>query len=272
MAKYAIGDIQGCYAEFMQLLSKLDFNPSVDVLYLVGDVVNRGPQSLQVLEWLYRYQDSVVTVLGNHDIFLLGRYAQVVGATATDTIDEILTAQNAPKLIDYLRRCPLIFEDDKYILAHAGIYPKMDFAYLTAMSRCISDNLKSTNYAKFIEKIYGNKPSLWNETLSPIKQMRFVVNSTTRMRFLDTSTFALDYKYKGELFEHPQNLIPWFKTEMHPSITKKILFGHWAALGFLNSNNFIALDTGCVWGRSLTAINLETNETVQVNSYKSQSG
>ncbi|MBP9741949.1 MAG: symmetrical bis(5'-nucleosyl)-tetraphosphatase [Burkholderiales bacterium] len=272
MAKYAIGDIQGCYTEFMQLLSKINFNPSVDTLYLVGDVVNRGPQSLQVLEWLYRYQDSIITVLGNHDIFLLGRYAQVVSPNATDTINDILIAPHASKLIDYLRNCPLIFENDKYILAHAGIYPKMDFIYLTAISNHISEILKSANYAKFIEKIYGNKPNSWNETLSPIKQMRFVVNSTTRMRFLDTATFALDYKYKGDLFEHPQNLIPWFKTEMHPSITKKILFGHWAALGFLHTQSFIALDTGCVWGRKLTAINLDTDEIVQISSHKSQNG
>ncbi|MDQ5921999.1 MAG: hypothetical protein QG673_2058 [Pseudomonadota bacterium] len=266
MAKYVIGDIQGCHEEFMQLLSKINFNPSTDTLYLVGDLVNRGPQSLKVLQWIYKHQDSLVTVLGNHDIFLLGRYAGVIKPDSYDTISDILTASNAAKLIDYLRSCPLIFQDENHVLVHAGIYPKIDFNYLVALCDFISDNFKSADYAEFIKKIYGNKPDFWDETLSPLKQMRFAVNSTTRMRFLDTHTFSLDYKYKGEVFEHPHHLIPWFKVNPDLPLSKKILFGHWASLGFLHTSTFIALDTGCVWGRKLTALNLDNFEITQVNA------
>ena len=264
MAKYAIGDIQGCYTKFTELLSKINFNPSKDTLYLVGDLVNRGPQSLQVLQWVYDNQDSINLVLGNHDIFLLGRYSKVVALNPEETIGEILNSPNATKLIDYLRNCPLIFEDDKHIMVHAGIYPKINFHTLSNLNNNISTCLKSKHYARFIEKIYGNKPNVWNENLSLIKQMRFVVNTTTRMRFLDTTTFALDYKYKGEVDNHPQNLIPWFKIPKDSSVNKKIIFGHWAALGFYQDDNFVALDTGCVWGRKLTAFNLDTSEVIQV--------
>lgn len=266
MARYAIGDIQGCYNEFMQLLAKINFNPSIDVLYLVGDLVNRGPESLKTLQWVYDHQDSVVTVLGNHDIYLIGRYAKILKATNDDTIDDILNSANAPKLIDYLRTCPLIFQDGDYILVHAGVYPKMDFNKLVTLNHTISHHLQSVDYPRFIKNIYGNKPNIWNDKLSLIKQMRFVVNACTRMRFLDAKTYALDYKYKGETFTHPHTLIPWFKSEMHPSVHKKILFGHWAALGFFHDERFIALDTGCVWGRKLTAINIDTFDITQISA------
>ena len=122
------------------------------------------------------------------------------------------------------------------------------------------------DYPQFIDKIYGNKPNLWDENLSKMRKMKFMVNSCTRMRFLEKATFALNYKYKGELASKPDNLIPWFKVASHPSINQKILFGHWASLGFYHAPKFIALDTGCVWGRSLTAINLDNYELTQVRN------
>lgn len=266
MARYAIGDIQGCYSQFIQLVKKINFNPSVDMLYLVGDLVNRGPESLKVLKWIYRHQDSLVTVLGNHDVFLLGRYAGVIKPDSDETIGDILTAPEAPKLIDWLRRCPIVFHDSDYILAHAGIHPKMDFNKLMTLNNSITQHLQSDSYGAFIATIYGNKPNLWTEKLNHTKQMKFVINSCTRMRLLSTLDFSLDYKFKGELSNNPKNLIPWFKADFHPSIQKKIVFGHWAALGFYHDPKFIALDTGCVWGRKLTAINLDTYEITQVSA------
>ena len=266
MSRFAIGDIQGCYNEFMELLSKIGFTRGKDTLYLVGDLVNRGSNSLEVLRYVYEHQDSIVCVLGNHDIYLLARYAKIIEAVSDDTIADVLSAKDSNLLTGYLRHCPLIFEDSEYILVHAGLHPDLSLDKITQLNNLISKNLKSDTYNQFIQKIYGNKPCIWNEDLSQIKQMRFMTNVSTRMRFIDTKTHAIDYKSKGDIFNHPSNLIPWFKVEKHPSINKKILFGHWAALGFFHSENFISLDTGCVWGRKLTAIDIDTFEIAQVSA------
>ncbi len=266
MARYVIGDIQGCYDEFIQLVEQINFNPSCDTLYLVGDLVNRGPKSLEVLQWIYQYQDSVISVLGNHDIFLLGRYAKILMPSKDETIQDILQFKQAQKLIDWLRTCPLVFQDRDYILVHAGIYPKISLDTLTNISSEVSKELQSPNYAAFITDIYGNKPNIWDEKLSLTKKMKFITNACTRMRFLNQIDYSLDYKYKGDLANIPDYLIPWFKVDGHPSVQKKILFGHWAALGFYHNPKFISLDTGCVWGKRLTAFNLDTEEIYQINA------
>lgn len=264
MARYAIGDVQGCYSQLIQLIDKIDFNPSRDVLYFVGDLVNRGPESYNVLKWIYKHQDNIICVLGNHDIYLLGRYANVVKPDPEETIGEILLSKEANKLIDYLRRQPLVFHDSNYILSHAGVYPRIDFNTLIYLNNIIGNYLQSSEYALFIDRIFGNKPHYWSNELELIHKMKFVINSTTRMRFLNIQDYSLDYKYKGEFTNKPANLIPWFNVDFDRSINKQIIFGHWAALGFYQDNKVIALDTGCVWGRKLTAINLENLEIFQV--------
>ena len=264
MARYAIGDIQGCYTELCKLLDKINFNPSKDVLYLVGDLVNRGPESLKVLKWAYKNQDSIITVLGNHDIYLLARYNKLVAQDHDDTLSDLISNKDAGKLIDWVRSQPLIFHDNDYILAHAGIYPKLNFNSMLVLNHAVNNHLQSKDYPQFLEQVYGNKPNQWNDELDLIQKMKFFLNSCTRMRFLDSTTFALDYKYKSEISSKPENLIPWFKCEFDTSINKKIIFGHWAALGFYHDPKFISLDTGCVWGRKLTALNLENFEIFQV--------
>lgn len=266
MARYAIGDIQGCYQPFIKLINQIGFNPSKDVLYLVGDLVNRGPESLNVLKWVYEHQDSVVTVLGNHDIYLLARFAGIRAADQDETIADILNYEYVGKLIDWLRGCPLVYSDMEYILVHAGIHPFLDFATIIQLNEQIQVNLKSPDYARFISKIYGNKPYVWHKNLSGLKQMKFMINSCTRMRYLQHQDYSLNYNYKGDLANMPPELIPWFKIPFHLTIDKKILFGHWASLGFYHDPKFIALDSGCVWNRSLTAINLENFEVHQVNN------
>lgn len=264
MARYAIGDIQGCYKQFMELLQLIDFNPSKDVLYLVGDLVNRGPHSLEVLKWVYKNQDSVITVLGNHDIYLLARFNHLVKLDSDDTLSDVIRDKNINKYIDWLRSCPLVYHDNQYIMAHAGIYPQMDFNELLHINHSVSNHLQSADYVQFIESIFGNKPNYWSSDLSSLKKMKFAINSCTRMRFLERSSFALDYRYKGDLANMPEHLTPWFHTPFDPSINKKIIFGHWAALGFFHEERYISLDTGCVWGRKLTAINLENYELAQI--------
>lgn len=264
MARYAIGDIQGCFKEFSKLLQVINFNPSTDVLYLVGDLVNRGPQSLDVLKWIYKYQDSVINVLGNHDFYLLARYNHLVKLDNGDTLEDLMRDKHIHRYIDWLRTCPLVFHDNQYILVHAGIYPQIDFNELLQLNHAVSNHLKSEDYAPFIENIFGNKPNYWDTQHTNLKKMKFIVNACTRMRFIDRQDFSLDFKYKGELANMPENLMPWFQAPFNPSINKKIIFGHWAALGFFHQHHYISLDTGCVWGRKLTAINLENFEIAQV--------
>lgn len=264
MARYAIGDIQGCYTQFMQLLKLINFNPGKDVLYLVGDLVNRGPDSLNVIKWLYEHQDQTIAVLGNHDIYLLARYANLVRPEAEDTLAPLLHDKNIAKYIDWLRARPLIYHDSQYILVHAGVYPRMDFNQLLQISHAVSNHLQSNNYQSFLEKMFGNKPNNWHQDMNKYKKMKFAINSCTRMRLLKRNDYALDYKYKGMLGNAPDDLIPWFQAPFDSSIDKKIVFGHWAALGFFHDHKYLALDTGCAWGRKLTAINLENFEIAQV--------
>lgn len=264
MARYAIGDIQGCYKELMQLLKIIDFNPSKDVLYLVGDLVNRGPDSLEVIKWLYKNQDSVITVLGNHDIYLLARHANLIRPDNEDTLAPLLRDKNINRYIDWIRSCPLIYHDSQYILVHAGIYPQMDFNELLHINHAISNHLKSGDYRRFIERVYGNKPNNWDVNMDHFKKMKFVINACTRMRLLNRNDYSLDYKFKGMLGNVPEDLVPWFHAPFDSSIDKKIIFGHWAALGFFHDRHYLALDTGCAWGRKLTAINLENSEIAQV--------
>jgi bis(5'-nucleosyl)-tetraphosphatase (symmetrical) len=263
MARYAIGDIQGCYTRLINLLNKIQFNHGTDTLYLVGDLVNRGPESLQVLEWVYNHQSSVRTVLGNHDIYLIARYYNILKADSDETISDILYSPDAEKLILYLRHCPIVLELDDYLIAHAGIYPKLPIQKTLEINNYIQEMLLSDNYLSFIKHVYGNKPNYWSDEHIKLNQMKFIINSSTRMRYLDSYDFSLQYKYKGEILNKPSNLIPWFKTDFDPSINKKIIFGHWAALGFYHNNKVVSLDTGCVWGRLLTVFNLDTYEIIQ---------
>ncbi len=189
MARYAIGDVQGCYSQLTKLIDKIGFNPSKDVLYFVGDLVNRGPESYQVLKWIYKNQDNIITVLGNHDIYLLGRYAGVLKADKDETIGELLNAKDAKKLIDYLRARPVVFQDSNYILSHAGIYPKINFNTLIYLNSIISNHLQSNDYAIFIDNIFGNKPNKWSDDLDLIQKMKFIINSSTRMRFLNVEDY-----------------------------------------------------------------------------------
>ena len=265
MARYAIGDIQGCYKQFIQLVNKINFNPSKDVLYLVGDLVNRGPKSLEVLKWIYQHQNSIINVLGNHDFYLLARYYGVAKPDGDDTLSALLRDKNIDKYIDWLRCSPLIFHDNDYILAHAGIYPKMNFNDLIHCCHAISNSLSASQCRRFLEDMFSNKPNNWDENYSLINKSRFVINSLTRMRFLNKDSYGLDFKYKGDIAQAPENLTPWFDVELDSSIKKHIVFGHWAALGFKQTLNFSAIDTGCVWGRKLTALNLENKEIIQVS-------
>jgi bis(5'-nucleosyl)-tetraphosphatase (symmetrical) len=267
MSKYAIGDIQGCYDQFQQLLSLIQYNKSTDTLYLVGDIINRGPKSLQTLQWIYKNQDNIKLVLGNHDIFLIGCFVKLLSPKKHDTINDILSDPSATKLIDYLRHQSLICADAQYVVVHAGIHPQLPITTLLDLNNEFMNKLSGKNYHQFIADIYNDNPRHWDvNKLSRIEQLTFFVNSTTRMRFLERDTLALNYTYKGNLTDCPKNLTPWFNVDRKYKLDQKIICGHWSALGFLHTQKLVALDTGCVWGNKLTAFNTETSEIIQITN------
>lgn len=266
VAKYAIGDIQGCYDELISLLNTINFNPGVDTLYLVGDLVNRGPKSLEVLQFIHKHSNCVQTVLGNHDIYLLARHSGVIPAAHDDTLADVLKDPNINQLVDLLRSFNLIIQEQDFILVHAGIYPQMDYYYLIELNNEIATNLQAKSYAEFLSQIYGNKPNLWEDKSSLIKQMKFVINASTRMRYLQLPDYALDYKCSQKPGGQIENLVPWFEVEPQTQQKKKIIFGHWASLGLYQGERAIGLDTGCVWGNQLTAINLDSLEIYQIEA------
>ena len=267
MARYVIGDIQGCYNSLIELINKISFNPSIDKIYLVGDLVNRGKQSLEVLQWIYKHQDSIITVLGNHDIFLLCRYYGVIHEASNETIGDVIYYYDSQKLLDYLRCASLMHIDNDFILVHAGVYPLFKLDDIIELNQIFHESLSGANFTKFLRGIYSNKPLLLTDATTEALKMKFFINTATRMRTLNKENLSLNYKYKGALDTIPETQIPWFKVAKETTIrNKKIIFGHWASLGFYEDANVLALDTGCVWGRKLTAYNLDTSEIISVQS------
>jgi len=256
MAIYAIGDIQGCYDDLQRLLTKIDFNKKKDQLWFVGDLVNRGPKSLQTLRFIKSLGDSAVTVLGNHDLHLLAVAYKHSAVRAKDTFSPILQAKDKDKLLHWLRHRPLFHYNDDFCLLHAGLPPQWDLATTKKMAAKIEKELRGDNYEKFFKGMYGNEPDLWSDKLKDQEQLRFAVNCFTRMRFCDAKG-RLDFKYSGRLGSQPKHLIPWFDLPHRKNSQLKIIFGHWSALGYHQSNNCYAIDTGCLWGGQLTALKLD---------------
>lgn len=263
MAIYAIGDIQGCYAELQQLLEKIRFDPAQDRIWLVGDLVNRGPDSLQVLRLIKSFGDSAVTVLGNHDLHLLAVAAGEAALHRSDTLDEVLHASDRDELLVWLRHRPLLHTERDCVLVHAGLLPQWSVSQAAGLAREVEDALRSDDYAKFFEHMYGNSPHGWRDDYSGYKRLRVITNAFTRMRIC-TPLGEMEFKFKGEVEKIPQGYMPWFDLPKRRSRDATILFGHWSALGLKVTPNLIALDTGCLWGGTLTAIRLEDRQLFQV--------
>lgn len=257
MSTYAIGDIQGCYAAFMKLLERLRFDPAADRLWLVGDLVNRGPQSLEVLREVIGLGDCVCTVLGNHDLHLLAVAAGVRKRSRTDTFFDVLKAKDSDRLLDWVRRQPLIVYNEKRnrLLVHAGIPP--DWSVPRALQRAakVEALLQDDDWETALGAMYGNVPRAWSKSLTKEQKLRFTVNALTRMRFCDNKG-RLALEYSGPPGTQPKNLTPWFAAPNRKARDTHIYFGHWSALGAMHAPNITALDSGCVWGRRLTAITL----------------
>ncbi|MFQ5546685.1 MAG: symmetrical bis(5'-nucleosyl)-tetraphosphatase [Woeseia sp.] len=258
MATYAIGDLQGCYDPFRRLLDKLKFDPDKDRLWLTGDLVNRGPKSLKTVRFVRNLGKSAKVVLGNHDLHLLA-LAYGIGDTSDrfGSLTKLLDAKDADDLIDWLRRQPLAHYSKKLntLLVHAGLPPQWSVKKTLARAAEVEAELGSKTFVKFLEKLYGNSPNRWSGDLSGYKRLRFIVNCLTRIRMIDKKG-RLDFEHKGPPANARKGLVPWFDADDAAWKGTRIVFGHWSALGLVISPELVCVDTGCVWGRQLTAVQL----------------
>lgn len=259
MTLYAVGDIQGCAAAFDALLERLDLERGDDRLWLVGDLVNRGPDSLSVLRRLVELGDRVTAVLGNHDLHLLATAAGVRAYGGNDSFADVLEAPDRDALLDWLRRRPLIHHDaaGARVLVHAGIPPTWPLERALEHARELEARLAGPAWARALRDAYGPSPGELPARAGRRERLRFTVNGLTRMRYCDADG-RLDFDCSGPPGSQPAGLMPWFDWPGRPARATHIVFGHWAALGLLRRADVTATDTGCVWGNALTAVPIDT--------------
>jgi len=255
MATYAIGDVQGCYRPLMQLLERLRFEPSRDRLWLVGDLVNRGPESLATLRWLMDHDQSVDAVLGNHDLYLLGRVAGVVSKVNDDTLATVYAAKDRDAIIDWLRRRPVLVADDRHVMVHAGLHPKWGLADAVAEAAAIEARLRSDQWTDMVASYFRKPRPAWSPTLSEDARNAAALGVMTRIRFVGPDLEPMDGSGSPE--RPPPNGRPWFRAVGRAHLGRIVVHGHWASLGLWVEDDHYALDSGCVWGGMLTALRLE---------------
>jgi bis(5'-nucleosyl)-tetraphosphatase (symmetrical) len=263
MATYAIGDIQGCYHSFRHLLEHIEFNPTLDRLWLVGDVINRGSGSLQVLQWVYENQPSVTVVLGNHDLHAIAVAEGVIPENKSDTLQAIFDAPDGAMLLDWLRHQAMIHAGEGYLMMHAGLLPQWSAGEALALGAEVEAALRAGNYRDFIAHMYGNLPDHWHEGLQGMDRLRVITNALTRLRIC-TIEGRMDFEFTGTLADIPSGYMPWFNVPQRKSAGTPIIIGHWSALGLQQKDDLFALDTGCLWGGQLTAMRLEDKAIFQV--------
>lgn len=264
MATYAIGDIQGCYHAFMALLARVQFDAKHDKLWLVGDLINRGSGSLEVLRWCYQHQESLKVVLGNHDLHALAVAHGLKAAHSGDTLQTILDAPDAPALLTWLRYQPLMVVENGYVMVHAGLLPQWTIAQALHFASEVECALQADSHLEFFANMYGSLPNIWRDDLTGMDRLRTITNAMTRMRVC-TVAGEMEFAFKGDLQDIPQGYLPWFDVPARQSADAQIICGHWSALGLHQRANVFALDTGCLWGGKLTAMCLETKAITQVN-------
>jgi len=266
LATYAIGDVQGCYDELLALLARVGFERAHDRLWFVGDLVNRGPKSLQVLRFVRELGERAVVVLGNHDLHLLAlAYGSKRKFKDGDTLEEVLEAPDRDQLLEWLLGRPLaVFDEPRGdLLVHAGLVPEWTPRVAAKLAREVEAVLREDGRTLF-DAMYGNKPEKWSDSLRGMDRLRFVINAFTRMRFCRRDG-TVDLKMKGKPGEQPADFLPWFDVPERQSRDVRVICGHWSTLGFRRRRDLLALDTGCVWGGALTAVNLDVEaEPIQL--------
>ncbi len=271
MSTYVFGDIQGCYDEMQILLEQADFNPSSDRLWFVGDLINRGPRNLKTLEFIMGLTDPVV-VLGNHDLHFLAIATETRRASRKETIYDVLPSSHLQEIIDWLRQQPLLHYDEEtgYVMVHAGIPPNWDLATSLARAGEVEAMLSGPDHVSFFSEMYGDTPAVWHDSLQGMDRLRIITNCFTRLRYC-TEGGQLELRSKTNV--KPEGFAPWYSFPRQGWGDISILFGHWAALGGgTNDPQAIALDTGCVWGRSLTALRLDDGQLFSTPALRSYQG
>lgn len=264
MSTYCIGDVQGCYDELQLLLKTLNFDRDQDTLWFVGDLVNRGPKSLAVLRFIKDLPHKQV-VLGNHDLHLIMLYYGAANFSRS-SLDHVLEAHDAAELILWLKNQPLFYYDreTEFCLVHAGFPPEWDLSLIMRCATEAEKALQAEDFRDFLPHLYGNEPDQWSENLHGFERLRYIINALTRIRFC-TQEGKLNFTCSTNIGGQPPGYHPWYQIESRKSKDLKIIFGHWAALmGKVSDPNLFALDTGCVWGGTLTAMRLDTREKISV--------
>ena len=276
MATYAIGDVQGCYSALTTLLKQIRFDPAKDRLWFVGDLVNRGPDSVSVLRYvkkmgrasllrfLKRLGRAAVTVLGNHDLHLLAVANDCRPARAKDTFHDVLDAPDRDELLDWLRNQPLMHRENNFLLVHAGLLPEWTVSQAETLAREAEQALRSTKYRAFLRSLYRDEPGRWSEKLTGLDRLSVVTKVLTRLRVC-SATGRIDWAFTGPPDQAPDGYLPWFDFPNRGSAEATVVCGHWAAMGLLVRDNLLALDGGCVWGRQLVAVRLEDRQVFQVS-------
>ncbi len=255
MGLYLIGDVQGCDAPLGRLLERLGFSPSRDTIYLMGDLVNRGPASAQVLRRLMGYGDAAQCLLGNHDLSLLAVAQGLRAPHRNDTMGEVLMATDRDVMLDWLRHRRMAIRAHGVLMVHGGVLPQWDCAQTLSLAAEVEATLRGPGLAEFLPQMYGNLPARWDDALRGTERLRVIVNALTRLRFC-TLEGEMDLKASGGLGDAPPGHLPWFDVPGRKTAGETIAFGHWSTLGYVRRTDIISLDTGCVWGGCLSALRL----------------
>jgi bis(5'-nucleosyl)-tetraphosphatase (symmetrical) len=263
MATFAIGDVQGCFEELDSLLGEVGFSRSRDRLWFVGDLVNRGPRSLEVLRFVKALGDRAVVVQGNHDLHLLTHAAGHAKRRDDDTFDDVLASPDRDELLDWLRFRPMLHVEDEYLMVHAGLLPSWSVAQAQDLAAEVEAELRARRYRLFLAELYGSRPDAWDGSLRGMDRLRVIVNAMTRMRFCSADG-AMELRVKGEVEQAPPGFMPWFEVPGRKTRGVPVICGHWSALGLKLKRDLLALDTACVWGGALTAVRLEDRRLYQV--------
>ena len=277
MSMYLIGDIQGCDAALAALMRKVGFSPSRDTLYLLGDLVNRGPASAQVVRRAMAGGDAIRSLLGNHDLHLLAVAEGVRKPHRADTLADLLADPDSPALLDWLRHQPLAYRlrhgQQELLLVHAGVQPQWTAADTLARAAEVEAQLQGPDLRAFLSQVFGNTPGAWSDDLQGIERLRVIVNTLTRLRFCHPDG-RMDFEAKEGAAKAPEGLVPWFDLPGRRTQDQTVAFGHWSTLGWIDRPRLLSLDTGCVWGGCLTAVKLGAtaaeNERIDVECEQAQ--
>ncbi len=264
MSIYAVGDIQGCDEAFELLLEMIEFAPSRDRLWLVGDLVNRGPQSLAVLRRVMALGEAAVTTLGNHDLHLIAVAEGIRKLHRGDTLDDVLGAPDREDILDWLRSRNLMHIEGEHALVHAGLLPQWTTDQALALAQEVESALRGKRFRRFLARMYGNQPNRWSDSLASADRLRVIVNAMTRMRVC-TPDGKMDFGFSGGAEDVPAGYLPWFAVPGRASRDRTVICGHWSALGLRQEERLLALDSGCVWGGTLTAVRLDDRRLFQVS-------